>query len=69
MGHTAIVHFPSNFCKVQFIVNDEFFYLFYFVKDNEVFDGDAFSFWKNLGHVTVVLAQLFTKKIREIDYQ
>jgi hypothetical protein len=55
MCHTAIVEQIGDLCKIQFIVQQEFFDPFNFVIDDELLNGNALDFRKNIGQVGIVV--------------
>ena len=44
MCNTAVVYLPGNFRKIKFIINDQFFYPFYFMGNNEFFNSSSLYF-------------------------
>ena len=46
MRHTAVMQFIRDLRKVKFIVQEQLFYLFNFMDDDELLYGDTFHFGK-----------------------
>lgn len=44
MSNAAVMEFVGNFCKVKFIVKQQFLYFFNFMDDNEMLYGNSFNF-------------------------
>ena len=59
---------PGNFGKIEFIVNKEFFYLFYFIGKVKLFNGGPFNFGKKIGKICVIMIEFFAQVIRKIYF-
>ena len=49
MGNAAVLKLIGNLGKGQFIVQQQLFYFFYFVQNDELLDGDPFHLRKHIG--------------------
>ena len=48
MGHTAVMKFIGNFGKIELIIYQQFFYLFYFMCQVKLLNGSPFNFGKKI---------------------
>lgn len=55
MRYTAVMKLEGNFSKRKFIVNQQFFRSFNFVRNNIMFYGSAFYFRKEIGKIMVIV--------------
>jgi hypothetical protein len=48
MSHTAVMQFTGNFGKVELIIYQQFFYLFYFIGQVKILNGSPINFGKKI---------------------
>jgi hypothetical protein len=48
MSYTAVMKFIGNFGKVEIIIYQQFFYLFYFIGQVKILNGSPFDFGKKI---------------------
>ena len=63
MRNAAVVHFPGNFRDIQFTVSNQFLNSLDFMCDDELPDGAALHFRKQVGEVGVVVLEFFFEVI------
>src|SRR5664279_5442235 len=55
MRNAAIMHLISNFSKVQFIINQQFFYPLNFVSNHKMFNSSTLNFGKKIGEISIIM--------------
>ena len=56
MSNTAVIHLPGNLCNVQLIINDQFFYPFNFMGNDELLDRDSLDLGEQICQVRIIVA-------------
>ena len=54
MRYAAIIKFVRNFCNIHFIIQQQFFYFFNFLKNDELLNGDAFDLGKYIRKIGII---------------
>lgn len=68
MGDAAVMKFPGNFGKVEFIVNQEFFYSFYLMSQVKLFNGSSFNLGKEIGEICIIMIEFFAQVIGKVYF-
>ena len=55
MGHTAVMELVGDLRQVELIIQQQLFYPFDLMNDNELLYGDPFYFRENIGQVSIIV--------------
>ena len=69
MGNAAVVQLPGYLGKVKVVKPDEFFDPFYFMPDDELFDGNSLHLREQIGEVSIVKIQFFAQVFGKVYLQ
>ena len=68
MGDAAVMKFPCNFSKIELIVNQEFFYSFYFMGQVKLFNCSSFYLREEVGEIGIIMIKFFAQVIGKVYF-
>lgn len=69
MREAAVMHFMRNFRQFHIFIEEQFLYPIDLVANIESFDRDALCFREQVGHIGVIMVQLFAQVGGQVMHQ